>query len=374
MKYLIPIIVGAIIGYITNWFAIKMLFRPHYEKRFLGVHVPFTPGLIPKEKARIARSVGETVGSYLLSPEIIMDSISNGENNHKIKRWLEYKINNLKESDKTLKDFTKNLSEEQFGDFFSTIEKSITDFIYSEIKDQSSKNETIEAVSKQKVLGEIVPDSIIVSIKEYIEGNDENIVNGLREIFETPYIKTRLKESITEAVSQNVSRLITRFVSVELITEKIFNAIENYIHNPNINKNIAIIMTTSIDKLLEKEISTETLYDYISLFTKKTMDKIINKPISEIIGDMDEASVTSIADISKDIFEDFTKNQLPYLVELFNISKVVEDEINKFDVAFAEEIILEIASKELKAITWLGALLGGIMGILSPILSVISAT
>lgn len=374
MKYLIPIIVGAIIGYITNWFAIKMLFRPHYEKRFLGVHVPFTPGLIPKEKARIARSVGETVGAYLLSPEIIMDSISNGENNHKIKRWLEYKINNLKESDKTLKDFTKNLSEEQFGDFFSTIEKSITDFIYSEIKDQSSKNETIEAVSKQKVLGEIVPDSIIVSIKEYIEGNDENIVNGLREIFETPYIKTRLKESITEAVSQNVSRLITRFVSVELITEKIFNAIENYIHNPNINKNIAIIMTTSIDKLLEKEISTETLYDYISLFTKKTMDKIINKPISEIIGDMDEASVTSIADISKDIFEDFTKNQLPYLVELFNISKVVEDEINKFDVAFAEEIILEIASKELKAITWLGALLGGIMGILAPVLSMVSGT
>lgn len=374
MKYLVPVIVGAIIGYITNWLAIKMLFRPYYEKEFLGVHVPFTPGLIPKEKARIARSVGETVGSYLLSPEIIMESISNGENNDKIKRWVEYKINKLKESDKTLKDFTKNLSEEQYSEFLNTIERSITDFIYSEIKDQSSKNETIEAVSKQKVLGEIVPDSIIDSIKEYVENNDEKIANELREIFEAPYIKIKLKESINEAVSQNVSRIITRFVSVELITEKILTIIENYIYNPNINKNIALIMTTSIDKLLEKEISTETLYDYISLFTKKTMDKIINKPISEIIGDMDEASVTSIADISKDIFEDFTKNQLPYLVELFNISKVVEDEINKFDVAFAEEIILEIASKELKAITWLGALLGGIMGILSPILSVISAT
>jgi len=35
----------------------------------------------------------------------------------------------------------------------------------------------------------------------------------------------------------------------------------------------------------------------------------------------------------------------------------------------AEEIILEISSKELKAITWLGGLLGALIGILSPILS-----
>jgi uncharacterized membrane protein YheB (UPF0754 family) len=40
-----------------------------------------------------------------------------------------------------------------------------------------------------------------------------------------------------------------------------------------------------------------------------------------------------------------------------------------FPVEYAEELIIEIANKELKAITWLGALLGGIMGILAPVLS-----
>ncbi len=45
MKYIIPIFVGAIIGYITNWFAIKMLFRPHYEKRILGLEYPLHQGL-----------------------------------------------------------------------------------------------------------------------------------------------------------------------------------------------------------------------------------------------------------------------------------------------------------------------------------------
>ncbi|CCQ97618.1 hypothetical protein CULT_680005 [[Clostridium] ultunense Esp] len=46
MKFIIPILLGATIGYITNWIAIKMLFRPHYEKKIFNIHVPFTPGLI----------------------------------------------------------------------------------------------------------------------------------------------------------------------------------------------------------------------------------------------------------------------------------------------------------------------------------------
>ena len=50
MNIIIPIIVGSVIGYATNWLAIKMLFRPLREKRLLGVRLPFTPGLIPKEK------------------------------------------------------------------------------------------------------------------------------------------------------------------------------------------------------------------------------------------------------------------------------------------------------------------------------------
>ena len=65
MKFIMPILLGAVIGYITNWLAIKMLFRPHYEKKIFGLHIPFTLGLIPKEMNRIAKSIGETVGVHL---------------------------------------------------------------------------------------------------------------------------------------------------------------------------------------------------------------------------------------------------------------------------------------------------------------------
>lgn len=386
MKFIIPIVVGAVIGYITNWFAIKMLFRPHYERRIFGIRVPFTPGLIPKEKGRIAKSVGETVSAYLLSPEIIIDSISNDENNDKVKSWVEDNINKLKESNKSIRDLAENIVGEKYDYLSTTIEESITDFICSEIEKQAVRQRLMELSDKEaycmvneieqdeKTLKEIIPADVVLKAKEYIEEHDEYITNGLRNIFEMPSIQIKVKESISEVVSQNVNRLITKLVSVELITDKIFAAIENYIYSPRINKDIVLIATTSIDKLLENKISTESLYRNISLIVHKNMDKFMNIPISHIIKDIDEATVSRIADFSKTIFETFTKNRLPYFVELLDISRVIEDEINKFDVAFAEEIIIEIANKELKAITWLGALLGGIMGILMPFLTMLSAS
>ncbi|NLV76452.1 MAG: DUF445 family protein [Tissierellia bacterium] len=386
MKFIIPIVVGAVIGYITNWFAIKMLFRPHYEQRIFGIRVPFTPGLIPKEKGRIAKSVGETVSAYLLSPEIIIDSISNDENNDKVKSWVEDNINKLKESNKSIRDLAENIVGEKYDYLSTTIEESITDFICSEIEKQAVRQRLMELSDKEaycmvneieqdeKTLKEIIPADVVLKAKEYIEEHDEYITNGLRNIFEMPSIQIKVKESISEVVSQNVNRLITKLVSVELITDKIFAAIENYIYSPRINKDIVLIATTSIDKLLENKISTESLYRNISLIVHKNMDKFMNIPISHIIKDIDEATVSRIADFSKTIFETFTKNRLPYFVELLDISRVIEDEINKFDVAFAEEIIIEIANKELKAITWLGALLGGIMGILMPFLTMLSAS
>ncbi len=46
--YIISPIVGAIIGYFTNWVAIKMLFRPYKKLKIGPIPIPFTPGLIPK--------------------------------------------------------------------------------------------------------------------------------------------------------------------------------------------------------------------------------------------------------------------------------------------------------------------------------------
>ena len=65
-------VIGGLIGLITNSLAIKMLFRPHRAVYIGRFHVPFTPGLIPKEKERIASAIGEVISKYLLNDAVIL--------------------------------------------------------------------------------------------------------------------------------------------------------------------------------------------------------------------------------------------------------------------------------------------------------------
>lgn len=69
--YFLPPLMGAVIGYITNDIAIRMLFRPHKAKYILGIRVPFTPGIVPKEKGRIAQAVGAAISENLMNKEVI---------------------------------------------------------------------------------------------------------------------------------------------------------------------------------------------------------------------------------------------------------------------------------------------------------------
>ena len=48
--YILPPLVGGVIGYVTNAIAIRMLFRPHTAKYIMGRRVPFTPASFPKRK------------------------------------------------------------------------------------------------------------------------------------------------------------------------------------------------------------------------------------------------------------------------------------------------------------------------------------
>ena len=71
MSYIVAPCLGGVIGYITNDIAIRMLFHPHKAKYIMGWHVPFTPGIIPKEKGRIAEAIGGVISENLMNKEVL---------------------------------------------------------------------------------------------------------------------------------------------------------------------------------------------------------------------------------------------------------------------------------------------------------------
>ena len=70
-NYILPPLIGAVIGYFTNLIAVKMLFYPRKPVYLFGHQLPLTPGAIPKGKARLAKSAGKIVQNELFTREDI---------------------------------------------------------------------------------------------------------------------------------------------------------------------------------------------------------------------------------------------------------------------------------------------------------------
>lgn len=72
-------LIGAVIGYITNYIAIKMLFRPLEPKYFCGRRLPFTPGIVPRRKNALAKILGDAIVEKFFNAddlEIVFQSAS----------------------------------------------------------------------------------------------------------------------------------------------------------------------------------------------------------------------------------------------------------------------------------------------------------
>lgn len=74
-----PILLSAAVGYLTNWIAIEMLFKP-YKRTWRHPFAWLTggywrQGLVPKNKDAIAVVMGEQVATKLLQPEKLADDL-----------------------------------------------------------------------------------------------------------------------------------------------------------------------------------------------------------------------------------------------------------------------------------------------------------
>lgn len=116
-------VIGGIIGLITNGLAIHMLFRPHKEVRIGKFRVPFTPGLIPKEKGRIAAAIGKIVGNELLNGETMTKALCSEEMQNAFYQKYDSTAESLRDDARLLKDY---LQEKGFQDMVQKAEEDIS--------------------------------------------------------------------------------------------------------------------------------------------------------------------------------------------------------------------------------------------------------
>ncbi len=128
-KIFFPPVIGAVIGWLTNYVAIKLLFRPLKPVRIAGLTFQ---GLIPKRRKEIARSIAGTIEREVISAEDITGLLSgiNWEaevegmiNDLVEKRLSSKKVNSIPVIGLASKEITRQLKRRLTKDIIRQIER-----------------------------------------------------------------------------------------------------------------------------------------------------------------------------------------------------------------------------------------------------------
>ena len=258
MNYAIIIrpLIGAGIGYVTNWIAVKMLFRPINEWKIGKIKIPFTPGIIPKNKARIAESIGDAISENLLTEETLRLSLLSDDVKLEIKNNLMAYFNNSSaETSTTIKDLICSYID---NNTYETSIINITNYV---------SNSIYETVKKSNI-GDIVAEQIEISAKEKIKGSFLGVLGGnaiISSISENASLK------INDYIDKNGQNLINSMVSAEISKYTSYTVSDIYKNFSNSNIDITNIIMDIYEKFILNKLSD--LLKTISI-TKIVSDKI----------------------------------------------------------------------------------------------------
>ena len=212
VRMILPVLVGAIIGCFTNYIAIKMLFRPQKEKKIGKWHVPFTPGIIPKNQKRLAAAIGDAVGGHLFNMDAIKDSFQKNGTKEKLVKKV---ATALYESEACIGDFfsSDENHDELIGKFSGIMAGAVADKVrqieFKPIVAEIGKDAMSDLLSHKMIAmlineerQDAIYDRIAQAIHKYLEENGEEMVRSailqnVKEIEHKP-----IKEIVQAGTSQ----------------------------------------------------------------------------------------------------------------------------------------------------------------------------
>ncbi len=183
--------VGAFIGYVTNYVAIKLLFRP-YKPVKIGNITIFPQGVIPREKKVLAKKVAEVVKNYILSEEEIKRIITDPKVKEEIESFLNKKIDELAD-----KDITEFISKEELTSKFAKIIVRVVE-------------------EKFSMFASLVNENMIKSIMLSLE-----VPVKISDLIESEIVKDILKKEIFEFLEKEVPKIFLKANIEKIVEEKV---------------------------------------------------------------------------------------------------------------------------------------------------------
>ena len=305
LLFFTPPVVGAVIGFITNVVAIRMLFRPLNEIRIFGIRLPFTPGILPRQRSRLAQSIGAMVERELLTPEIVRQRLQREDVRQKIKEALSL--------------FTENILQKTPGELFEGREKFLFDRL-------PSAAEKLYPAFTKAVLDFLQQEDI----RRELESRGRIFLRNI-------LLKLNTFQRLFLSAGQYDQKLEEKMP--EIIDELVFGA-ENLLNNERTKGKLTGAAALSIGKIIGGQNSNIGSLFNLNEKDKKALDNYLFEKMMIAADGQIENILTSI-----------------------NIKALVSDRIDSLDMLRVERIILDVMADQFKWIDIFGGILGFLIGL-----------
>ena len=294
LHYIAGPLLGAVIGYCTNWIAVKMLFKPLEPIKVFGRTLPFTPGVIPKNRGRIAAACGKAVGETLLTEDDLKAEFIGQQTKEKVTDALYEKMTAEEFTEMTVERIgIEVIGEEKLDDVKGTVSAYL-----------------IERISK--VLSEFDYCSVITDVGGRF----------VREKLNNPMISMMLNDNVIASFAAPAADSIREYIAGEG-REKISEISTKEIDN---------ICGMNIGNTISSPDNKELIKTVIGEIYEKAVTKVIPLILHEInIGRIVEEKICSMdMKFVEELILSIMKNELDYVVRLGALIGLVIGTVNIF--------------------------------------------
>ncbi|HAR5077938.1 TPA: DUF445 domain-containing protein [Staphylococcus aureus] len=354
------IVVGAIIGGITNVIAIRMLFHPFKPYYIFKFRVPFTPGLIPKRREEIATKIGQVIEEHLLTETLINEKLKSEQSQQAIESMIQQQLQKLTKDQLSIKQITSQID----IDLEQVLQTNGNQYIESQLNNYYTKHQN-------QTIASLLPNQLVTFLDQHVDNATDLLCDRARNYLSSAkgtqdindmldtffHEKGKLigmlqmfmtKESIADRIQQELIRLTSHPKARTIVTSLITNEYQTFKDKP---------LNELLDASQFNEIA-ENLSVYVTTYASKQANKPVVTLMSQFVDYLEGQLSSKLANL---IIEKLSIH-LSTIMKKVDLRGLIEEQINTFDLDYIEKLIIEIANKELKLIMSLGFILGGIIG------------
>ena len=292
-------LIGAVIGYLTNFIAVKMMFHPYKPWKIGKFTLPFTPGIIPKRKPALAKAIGGAVSQYLFTGDDLRKLFLDEETKE---HMVDLAMNAL--------DIPIDFDGDPMGELNT---KTANEVLHEFFRD-----EQVEA-AREKMIS-FFTRRILISV---------NQVNLGKIILE-------------QGAPLLLEKKAALGMAALFINEQ---TIETFL--PPLSEKLNTFITENGEQTIRQAVSAQ-------------IDEYADKPLHNLLKHIGEAQIRGLITVTYEKLINGIGNSFQ---EVFDINGVVAEKVEAMTPRELETLVLAIMKRELSAIINLGAIIGFILGL-----------